>query len=162
MSNEFKIEILGVRRLTEAMEKKVLEIDRATKRIANQAGAVVKAEAQGVFRPRPSGGATRTSGRQKYRTKGFAPNGDPYAPTPPIPTQRTGNLQSSIQFETERRSYATYAVRIGPTIEYGRAVELGSPRWKTGNKFPYMRPGYERSKRKIGEIYRREWRAALG
>ena len=162
MSNEFKIEVLGVQRLTDAMEKKILEIDRATRKIAGKAGAVVQAESRAVFRPRPAGSGRKINGRKTYQTRGQSPMGDPYAPTPPIPTQRSGILQKSIQYEVERRGYATYAVRIGPTAKYGRAIELGSTRWRTGNKFPYMAPGYERSRRKIVEIYRREWRAVLG
>lgn len=65
------------------------------------------------------------------------------------PMNRTGNLRRSIRGEKFRQGFASYSAIVGPTIIYGRAVEIGgqwAPRsWKgtsamTG--FPYMKPAY--------------------
>jgi hypothetical protein len=34
-------------------------------------------------------------------------------------------------------------VGVGPTVIYGRAVDQGHPRWKSGVKYPYLEPGFE-------------------
>ena len=44
-------------------------------------------------------------------------------------------LDSSVSF-----GFDSYIAVIGPTVEYARAVELGSPRWKSGVKYPYLEP----------------------
>ena len=60
------------------------------------------------------------------------------------PMNRTGNLRRSIKGEREREGFATYSAVVGPTIIYGRRVELGGGNWPTGTKFPYMKPAWER------------------
>lgn len=61
-------------------------------------------------------------------------------PTPPM--NRTGNLRRSIRGEKFRTGFASYEAIVGPTIIYGRKVELGGYNWKPGVKFPYMEPAY--------------------
>ena len=60
------------------------------------------------------------------------------------PMNRTGNLRRSIKGEKMRVGFASYAAVVGPTIIYGRRVELGGGNWPTGTKFPYMKPAWER------------------
>ena len=60
------------------------------------------------------------------------------------PMNRTGNLRRSIKGERAREGFATYSAMIGPTIIYGRRVELGGGNWPTDTKFPYMKPAWER------------------
>ena len=60
------------------------------------------------------------------------------------PMNRTGNLRRSIKGERAREGFATYSAVVGPTIIYGRRVELGGGNWPTGTKFPYMKPAWER------------------
>jgi hypothetical protein len=62
-------------------------------------------------------------------------------PTPPM--NRTGNLRRSIRGEKFRTGFASYEAIVGPTIIYGRKVELGGPNWRAGVKFPYMEPAYQ-------------------
>ena len=61
-------------------------------------------------------------------------------PTPPM--NRTGNLRRSIRGEKFRTGFASYSAIVGPTIIYGRKVELGGPNWRPGVQFPYMEPAY--------------------
>jgi hypothetical protein len=60
------------------------------------------------------------------------------------PMNRTGNLRRSIKGERFREGFATYSAVVGPTIIYGRRVELGGGNWPPGTKFPYMKPAWER------------------
>jgi len=59
------------------------------------------------------------------------------------PMNRTGNLRRSIRGEKYNIGFAKYAAIVGPTMIYGRVVELGgAPTWTKGQKFPYMSPAY--------------------
>jgi len=65
------------------------------------------------------------------------------------PMNRTGNLRRSIRGEKFRKGFASYSAIVGPTIIYGRAVELGG-RWAPNSwrgtsamaGFPYMKPAF--------------------
>jgi hypothetical protein len=66
------------------------------------------------------------------------------------PMNRTGDLRRSIRGEKFKTGFASYSAIVGPTIVYGRAVEMGgqyAPRsWQgtTAMKgFPYMAPAYK-------------------
>jgi len=80
---------------------------------------------------------------QGSRTKGEkATSGQP-------PMNRTGNLRRSIRGEKFRQGFASYSAIVGPTIIYGRAVELGGgyapESWKGTSAmagFPYMKPAF--------------------
>ena len=59
------------------------------------------------------------------------------------PMNRTGNLRRSIRGEKYNVGFAKYEAIVGPTMIYGRAVEMGgAPTWTRGQKFPYMSPAY--------------------
>lgn len=60
------------------------------------------------------------------------------------PMKRTGDLQRSIRGERFRTGFADYSAIVGPTIVYGRVLELGgNPNWPAGTQFPYMEPSYQ-------------------
>ncbi len=59
------------------------------------------------------------------------------------PMNRTGNLRRSIRAEKRKEGFAKYSALVGPTIVYGRVVELGgAPTWPSGTRFPYMEPAF--------------------
>lgn len=60
------------------------------------------------------------------------------------PMNRTGDLRRSIRGEKFNVGYANYTAIVGPTIEYGRRVELGGGDWPAGLRFPYMEPAYQK------------------
>ena len=67
------------------------------------------------------------------------------------PMNRTGNLRRSIRGEKFQKGFSKYEAIVGPTIVYGRAVELGgnfAPRsWKGTTAmrgFPYMAPAFKK------------------
>ena len=55
------------------------------------------------------------------------------------PNVISGNLRRSINTSV-RYGFDTYIAIIGASMEYARTVEMGSPRWKSGVKYPYLEP----------------------
>ena len=69
---------------------------------------------------------------------GTHPRGQGHVPgTGPGPNKVTGTLQRSISTEV-RYGFGSYIATVGPSVEYARAVELGSPRWKSGVRYPFL------------------------
>lgn len=59
------------------------------------------------------------------------------------PNVITGTLKRSITTRV-RVGFGTYIAEVGPTVVYARAVELGSPIWKSGVKYPYLTPAADK------------------
>ncbi len=80
---------------------------------------------------------------KKNADTGTHPRGEGHIPgTGPGPNRVTGTLINSIQ-TTVVKGFGSYIAIVGPTVEYARAVELGSSRWKSGVKYPYLFPAGE-------------------
>lgn len=67
------------------------------------------------------------------------------------PKNRTGNLRRSIKGQKYRKGFGDYRAIVGPTIVYGRAVEVANeyapPTWSGDTRakgFPYMKPAYKK------------------
>lgn len=72
---------------------------------------------------------------------GNHPKGMGHLPgTGPGPNIVTGNLVSKIVGQRPIKGFRGYSATIDSSAEYARAVEQGSPRWKSGVKYPYMEP----------------------
>lgn len=57
------------------------------------------------------------------------------------PNYATGNLNRNILANPViREGFGTYIASVSSNAEYARAVELGSSRWLSGVKYPYMYP----------------------
>lgn len=86
----------------------------------------------------------------KEEIQGRRPTGQKaQAGSPPM--NRTGNLRRSIRGEKFRTGFGKYEAIVGPTIIYGRAVELGGnwspPSWSGTTAvrgFPYMAPAFKK------------------
>ena len=65
------------------------------------------------------------------------------------PMNRTGDLRRSIRGERFNVGFANYTAIVGPTIIYGRRVELGGGNWPIGLRFPYMEPAYQKFRTQI-------------
>jgi hypothetical protein len=164
---QFRVVVSNMAQVQSALNKRIALIDRASYVIVEESGKAIRKAAQAKFRGRPLG-SVRKKGElgPKYKTKGVHVNKKTgaitsFAPINGRPTNRTGHLADSIQFETLHVAPGRWGVTVGPTMKYGRAVELGSPKWKTGNKFPYLQPGYEEALPYIQEVYRQTWNRAL-
>lgn len=86
----------------------------------------------------------------KEEIQGRRPKGEKATAGQP-PMNRTGNLRRSIRGVKITKGFAKYEAIVGPTIIYGRAVELGgnfAPRsWKGTTAmrgFPYMAPAFKK------------------
>lgn len=80
---------------------------------------------------------------QKNANTGTHGKGQPRIPgTGPGPNVVTGALRRSIRTDV-KYGFGNYVAVVGASTEYARAVELGSPRWKSGVKYPYLRPAAE-------------------
>lgn len=86
----------------------------------------------------------------KEEIQGRRPKGDKAVAGQP-PMNRTGNLRRSIRGEKFQKGFAKYEAIVGPTIIYGRAVELGGnyspPSWRGTSAvrgFPYMAPAFKK------------------
>lgn len=62
--------------------------------------------------------------------------------TGPGPNVVTGKLRRSISTDV-RYGFGNYVAVVGASTEYARAVELGSKKWKSGVKYPYLAPAAE-------------------
>lgn len=80
---------------------------------------------------------------QKNANTGTHKRGQGHIPgTGPGPNVVTGALRRSIRTDV-KYGFGNYVAVVGASTEYARAVELGSPRWKSGVKYPYLRPAAE-------------------
>lgn len=75
------------------------------------------------------------------------------------PMNVTGNLRRSIRGLKVRTGFGSYSAIVGPTIIYGRSVEMGNPynppTWQDGQHFPYMKPAFEKYRREHYAIMRK-------
>lgn len=76
--------------------------------------------------------------------RGAKIRGDDPAVSGQPPKNRTGNLRRSIRGQKFREGFGSYSAIVGPTIIYGRRVELGGGNWPEGVNFPYMKPAYDK------------------
>lgn len=97
----------------------------------------------------------------KEQIKGKRPEGQKATSGQP-PMNRTGNLRRSIRGEKRRVGFAKYEVIVGPTMVYGRAVELGgqyAPRsWRNTSAmkgFPYMAPAFKKFQPILPQLVRK-------
>lgn len=90
-----------------------------------------------------------------------APGKGHIAGTGPGPNVGTGALRRSISVH-DRKGFGNYTVGVGPTVIYSRAVELGSPRWKSGVKYPYMEPAAELVRKNARKIFLAKFNSMMG
>ena len=72
------------------------------------------------------------------------------------PMNRTGDLRRSITGKKYKAGFGTYSAIVGPTIIYGRSVEVGGqyapPSWRGTSAtrgFPYMEPAYKKFRTQV-------------
>ena len=97
----------------------------------------------------------------KEEIKGRRPDGQKATAGAP-PMNRTGNLRRSIRGEKSKSGFAKYEAIVGPTIVYGRTVELGgsfAPKSWIGTSamkgFPYMAPAFAKFRVKVPAMVRK-------
>jgi len=170
MANEFKFVIKGVQDLENSMLKMTERMVKASELVVKQGGEAIKRNAVKEFLGSPT--------RKGPNGRGKGEQGKTYAngrsQSWPRPTNRTGALSKSIEVVTSRLDSGTYQSLTGPTVKYGRRVELGGVSRSRANgsnplaspyvvtrPFPFMAPGFEKSKSELRAIYRKVWTEAI-
>lgn len=139
--------VVNVRPLIEALERSAQEIDVATGLAAAQGAHVYERFIK------------------QELNKGSHPKGTPTGSQPGEPPWKiTGTLQRSVQVGTPKRlGPGRWEADAGPTVIYGRAQELGHPRWPAGRTHPYLKPGSDKAEAsgQVEAVIIRTWRRAL-
>ncbi len=74
------------------------------------------------------------------------------------PNVVTGTLRRSIHVEGPLATHDGATATVGPSMIYGRRVELG---FKGSTAYPYFQPGVDKVTPRIAEIAARQWAAAI-
>lgn len=139
----------GVEALFAAADKKVAQMSAATRIATGRALHLIERNAKKEL--------STSSHRANEPT--------PSAPGEP-PSLVTGNLRRSITVTgPEKIGLDRWRGSVGPTAVYGRIQELGGVTGRNQSVTlparPYMRPGFDKSTREIGEIFRKLWAGAV-
>jgi hypothetical protein len=115
-----------------------------TRAIAAMAARVEAANAVGVMQM-----AHLVERNIKQQITGGHPKGTKTGAVPGGPPQNiTGTLRRSITASgPEILPLGGARAEVGPSVIYGRHVELGGPRWPAGVSYPYVKPGLEAAMR---------------
>jgi len=153
----------GVDEAVTSMRAKMAAANLAARKIVADGGEMIAEEARAQFIPRVKGGRHKVTVYHKDGTTSEAwAYGAPVDRVNHRPTQRTGNLQRSIQVFTSRGPrQGMWISETGPTAKYGRRVELGMHYGEGDDTYPYMQPGFTRAKPKVQALATKEWRLAL-
>jgi len=156
--DNFSMHVSGVDNVVKYLEAQVARLDSASRKIVEKGGLIIANHA-----------------KDEFKGSGTADNNYPN------PTFRTGNLRNSIKvLDVRREALGTWSSKTGPTKMYGRRVELGfsgtvsgytakrggttytvGSYQATSRAFPYLAPGFEKSRGELQELYSYEWRKAL-
>ena len=147
------IQIKNVDAFKQVVAQKIAVIEQANERIVRVGAEVVKSRAQDEFIVGATGEYTSKTGHVYFDNK------PPHEPKPPNPTNRTGNLQRSIEVFVSKLGAGTWSASIGPTLFYGKILELGEGHLKA--KYPFMANGFEKSREDLVKIYNEEWKRAI-
>jgi hypothetical protein len=141
----------GVREAQNAIGKMTAKADLAVKVAISRMAAEAEREVKNQIQPKHNDGRIRSDGRTTDAVIGGPP------------MTRSGDLRASIQSEVAREGFGSYIAAVGPTIVYGRAVELGAPNWGSDVKYPFVGPAYKKLSEtgKLREIYMSVMKAAL-
>jgi hypothetical protein len=131
--------VSGIPEFDIALDHMKAKINAAARKFVLEGAEKIKVEAQKQF----SGNSSNTWNSTAW----------------PIPTRRTGNLESSIYMDSAKEiSSGVWESTTGPHIVYARRIELGfhgSGQWPyfTTRPFPYMQPGIERAIPKLDYLF---------
>ena len=127
----------GIKESTAKLEGMARDVDAAGREIVVKGAALVITYAQQNF------AGAHAKGQPHIETSNGGPN------------IVTGDLRRSIIMDPiVRLGFSEYMTQIGPTMVYGRAVELGL---KNGANYPYFGPAVEKAMPEIDAISAETW-----
>jgi phage gpG-like protein len=116
-----------------------------------------------VFQAKQNANQTKNPPKQSSNRLRYNPHIGPRSGEGP--NYATGNLFRNIIGQPVRRvGFQSYVASVTSGAEYSRAVEMGSPNWPAGLRFPYMMPArdYLVQSGKASAYIRDEVRRAMG
>ena len=131
--------VTGIPEFDGSIDQMIIRVNMAARRFVLEGAEEIKVQAQKQF----SGNST-----DAWHSTAW-----------PLPTRRTGNLESSIYMDSAKEiSPGVWESTTGPHIVYGRRIELGfhgSGQWPyfTTRPFPFMQPGIERAIPKLDSLF---------
>jgi hypothetical protein len=141
-----RIEITNLSDVLHTLSINATKIEQAAAYGVAQVALAIERETKQLLFTRQNSGRYGGKGGDRYRghelVKG---DGQP-------PNRVTGALASSVRTEL-RQGFGTYYADVFPTMVYARALELGNPRWKSGVKYPYLRPAVAKVKPRANQIF---------
>lgn len=139
------VRIIGLSEFSAAMDKMIASVEAGTSAAVVEGAHAIEAAAK----KRATGPARWRKGQNFPREGG--------------PGVVTGTLRRSITVVGPLRTgIGGYRALVGPTAVYGRAIELGHPRWHRSGGYPYMAPGLSDAlSGPLTAIFERRWAGAI-
>jgi len=136
------IEVSGLGKFDAGIQAQKRKVEAATEKFVRQGGEVIAGNARKQFI-----GGKEAQATDAWRSDAW-----------PVPTRRTGNLQRSIRVTYVGRQGSSWVSQTGPTVKYGRRVELGYTGtghfpYYTTRPFPFLQPGLEQSQDQLQRLY---------
>jgi hypothetical protein len=132
----------GLKELEAELARKIALIDPTARMVLAKATSLIERKAKANFSGSHAKGQPHIGGDE--------------------PNVVTGYLRRSIITTTPTRiGVASYSATVGPTAIYGRAVELGLPRWTRGYGYPYFTPAVHDALPEIERLTVEAWSRVL-
>ena len=164
--------VSGVKEVNASIDHLIIKMSEAARNTVVKGGAIVAKAAKEEFtelavtkggEARIVGGDGRFKGERsgsKYRGPNISGMSRPHA--------RTGKLRTSIGVhEVSQVGPGRWMSKTGPTMAYGRRVEMGftgsdsKGRHYQQSPYPYMSPGFEKARPELESLYAEECRKAM-
>ena len=164
--------VSGVKEVNASIDHLIVKMSEAARNTVVKGGAIVAKAAKEEFtelavtkggEARIVGGDGRFKGERsgsKYRGPNISGMSRPHA--------RTGKLRTSIGVhEVSQVGPGRWMSKTGPTMAYGRRVEMGftgsdsKGRHYNQSPYPYMSPGFEKARPELEALYAEECRKAM-
>lgn len=143
---KFELSIPDLSKAVSKISSLTTKLDVAAQFGVGQVGLAVERKARQLLTNNSHTDHTSKNGKHSWTPRGHI-GGDG---TPP--NRRTGYLIRSIYTELKHEP-GSYVANVFPTALYGRALELGNPKWKSGVKYPYMKPAFDFVKPQATRIF---------
>ena len=172
---DIRAEVHGLKAAIDKFSAIEDRVDNAGRVIVSKAAVTVASNARRQFLGAP---VKEPKANNKRLAKAGLPLSNGKSLSWPKPTNRTGDLQRSIEMRSlDHVGYAQWTATVGPDMDlgYARRVEFGgvsqhsmawgrptSKSWTVRTRaFPYMSTGLEQSRPELRRIYENEWRKAV-
>lgn len=140
----------------------VTKLDQAALYAVGQVGLALEAQAKNILynNKHREAGTTQPRGKYPGGNRRWFPSGHVGGDGSP-PNLRTGELSRSI-YTTVRHESGSYVATVFPTVVYARSLELGNPKWKSGVKYPYLVPAFNKLRPRMTSIFERGFARKMG